>query len=89
VSENGSASGTNDWFSVPTIAAELGLSRQSIYNLIENEELPAFRLGGSYRIRGADFREYLATHKVGRVAGKQGRLKLSVKERLRVLRGEK
>lgn len=38
----------------------LGVSKMTVYRLIESGDIPHLRVGRSYRIRGDDFDRYLA-----------------------------
>lgn len=48
--------------SVPQACRLLGVHRNTLYRLIHDEEIPAFRLsrGGRWRFRRADLEEWLA-----------------------------
>lgn len=45
---------------VAEVAGELRVSNMTVYRLIQAGQLPAVRVGRSYRIRAADFDRYLA-----------------------------
>jgi excisionase family DNA binding protein len=45
---------------VPEAAAQLGVSRAKLYELIRNGALPSVRVDGCRRIRRADLLEYVA-----------------------------
>jgi excisionase family DNA binding protein len=44
---------------VAEVAATMRVSNMTVYRLIKNGELPAVRIGKSYRIREADVERYL------------------------------
>ena len=57
---------------VTEIADYLSLSRQAIYVLAQNDEIPAFKLGASWRFRKSDIDTWLETQRTGpEVAHKQ------------------
>lgn len=45
---------------VAEVASELRVSNMTVYRLIQGGQLPAVRVGRSYRIRSGDFDRYLA-----------------------------
>jgi len=46
---------TVEWLSVTEAAERLGLSEKTVRRLLDNEQLPAYRLGGkSIRIKASD-----------------------------------
>ena len=45
---------------VPEAAAQLGISRAKLYELISNEALPSVRVDGCRRIRREDLLEFVA-----------------------------
>ena len=44
---------------VPEAAAQLGISRAKLYELIAAGKLPAVKVGGCRRIRAADLRDFV------------------------------
>jgi excisionase family DNA binding protein len=48
------------FFTVAEVAARLRVSTMTVYRLIKAGELPAVRIGKSYRIRTDDLDRYLA-----------------------------
>lgn len=46
---------------VREVAAYLRLGLSTTYNLVESGRLPAFRIGGSYRVKQADLDAFLET----------------------------
>jgi excisionase family DNA binding protein len=53
--------GTQSRFmTVGEVAAVLRVSNMTVYRLINSGELPAVRIGRSFRVRGEDFDRYLA-----------------------------
>lgn len=54
----------DEFISVEDAAKRLGLHPDSIRRFIRNRELKAFRFGGVYRIRKADFEEFIKTHEI-------------------------
>jgi len=59
---------TTELKTVSEVAALLRVSNMTVYRLIRSGELPALRVGKSYRIRAADLEAYLSA---GSVAGEQ------------------
>lgn len=52
---------SEQWLSVAQVARELGLSKMTIYRMIEGAELPgAVRFGRSYRIHEQSYRTWVA-----------------------------
>ena len=49
-----------DLLTVAEVADELRVSSMTVYRLIQREELPALRIGRSYRIERGDLDEYLS-----------------------------
>lgn len=49
------------YLTVPEIAAELRVSKMTVYRLVNDRELPSIRIGRSVRVRRADLDHYLAT----------------------------
>jgi excisionase family DNA binding protein len=49
------------WLKVNEIAAELRVSRMTVYRLIHTNALPARQFGRSYRVNSADFAAYVST----------------------------
>ena len=43
------------------IAARVGVSKMTVYRLIHSGELPALRVGRSFRVPGKDATDYLAS----------------------------
>ena len=48
-----------DLLTVEEIADTLKVSKMTVYRLIENRQLPAMRIGRSYRVSNADLTAYL------------------------------
>jgi excisionase family DNA binding protein len=49
------------YVTVAEVAQHLRVSNMTVYRLINSGELPALRIGKSYRLRGEDVDRYLAT----------------------------
>ena len=49
---------------VAEVAERLRVSTMTVYRLIKRDELPALRIGRSYRIDQSDLAAYLAAHQV-------------------------
>jgi excisionase family DNA binding protein len=49
---------------VAEVASAMRVSTMTIYRLIKSGDLPAIRVGRSYRVRGAEVERYLATGSV-------------------------
>lgn len=52
------------WWAVAQIAAELGVSKMTIYRLIHAGEIEAVKVGKSYRVADDKFKQYLKRSKV-------------------------
>ena len=52
-------------YGIPEAAKLLGLSRATVYNLMDKGDLPYVKLGRSRRIRRTDLEEALERHKYG------------------------
>ena len=46
-------------YRVKEVAADLSLSRSTVYELVRSGVLPSVRIGGSRRIRGEDLARYV------------------------------
>jgi len=55
----------NNWLTVDEIAARLRVSRMTIYRLVHEGEIPAIRVGHSFRVDEADLEVYLKTQRLG------------------------
>lgn len=53
----------DEYISVTTMAARLGISRSLAYRLVERNEVPNIRFGESIRIPVKEFNEWLAKKK--------------------------
>lgn len=51
--------GVADLLTVAEVAEELRVSTMTVYRLIQRDELPALRIGRSYRIERQDLEAYL------------------------------
>lgn len=54
---------TTEWLTVGEIAIELRLSKMTVYRLVTTGELPATRVGRSFRVDRADLDNYLKAHR--------------------------
>ena len=52
-----------NWLTIPEIAAEYGVSRQTIWRLVSDKKVPSERIGHQFRIRKADWLAYLESAK--------------------------
>ena len=52
--------GVADLLTVAEVAEKLRVSTMTVYRLIQREELPALRIGRSYRIDRSDLDDYLS-----------------------------
>ena len=50
---------TCPYLDTPAIATELGVTTQTVRNLIARGELPALRIGSRLRVRRSDYAQYL------------------------------
>jgi putative molybdopterin biosynthesis protein len=57
-----SATGT-EVLTVGEIAASLKISEATVYGLVREGEIPAFRVGRSWRIEAKDFNDYIRRQK--------------------------
>lgn len=62
----------DDVLTVHAIAADLGVSKMTVYRLIHSGELRAMRIGRSFRVRESDLRDYLAGTPVVRLIVGEG-----------------
>lgn len=53
----------NEILTIEEVAAYLRFSQTTVYKLIEEEGLPAFRLGRPYRVKKTDLDEWLESRK--------------------------
>lgn len=56
---------TTRWLTVKQVADTLKVSVQTVYSRIDNEELPAYRIGNAIRVSADDFADYLKTARHG------------------------
>jgi excisionase family DNA binding protein len=49
----------SEYLTVDEIAAELRLSKMTVYRLVKIGELPALQIGRSFRVKRTDLDEYL------------------------------
>ncbi|RKY16977.1 MAG: DNA-binding protein [Planctomycetota bacterium] len=49
-----------DYLTVPQVAELLQLSEKTVYRLAQRGELPAFKVGGSWRFRRQDIDDWAA-----------------------------
>lgn len=56
--EHGDLSEAN-FLTIAEVAAMMRVSKMTVYRLVHNEELPALRVGRSFRVREDDVNEYL------------------------------
>ena len=47
------------FLTIAEVAAMMRVSKMTVYRLVHNEELPALRVGRSFRVREEDVDEYL------------------------------
>ena len=67
---NGATAGAERPMTIREVCAELRLSRNTVYALIQAGQLPAFRAGKQrYRIEAADLRRYKEARRTGTGAG--------------------
>ena len=50
---------TRNWLTIPEIAAEYAISRQTIWRLVKDKKLASQRIGHLYRIGRDDWKAYL------------------------------
>lgn len=48
-----------EWVTVPQIAAELGVSKMTVYRLVHAGEIPSYKVRNLYRVKRTDFDAYL------------------------------
>ena len=51
-----------EWLTVTEVGLRLGLSRRTLFRLIDQAELPAYRIGHWIRLRVADVEAYERDH---------------------------
>ena len=54
------------YYTLPEIAEKLKVSRRTVYRWVQGKELPAYKLGGEFRITERDLERFLEerrTHK--------------------------
>ena len=56
--------GGGSLLTVGEVAAAMRVSTMTVYRLIKSGELPAVRVGRSYRVRGSAIEQYLASRSV-------------------------
>ncbi len=56
---------SDDFLTVPEVAARLRVTAMTIYRWIEDGRLPAMQIGKHYRIRSGDLDEMLDSSRVG------------------------
>lgn len=62
------------WFSVNELAAEFEVNRRTIIRLIEEDDMPAYKLGGQWRIKRDELEDYLQARHTGRQSRKSDAL---------------
>jgi excisionase family DNA binding protein len=53
-----------NWFGVPALAEELGVTLRTVYRLLDSGELASYRIGRVIRVRRRDVEEFLERVKV-------------------------
>lgn len=53
-----------DWFGVPGAAGYLGVVQRTIYKLVDQGDIPAFKIGRVIRIRRSDLDDFLERSRV-------------------------
>jgi excisionase family DNA binding protein len=56
--------GSDRLMTVAEVAATMRVSNMTVYRLIKAGDLPALRVGRSYRVRESDVEKYLSTRSV-------------------------
>ncbi|HSL14812.1 MAG TPA: helix-turn-helix domain-containing protein [Actinomycetota bacterium] len=56
--------GSDRLMTVAEVAATMRVSNMTVYRLIKSGDLPALRVGRSYRVRESDVEKYLSTRSV-------------------------
>ncbi len=57
--EGGSAAGGSQFLTVAEVAALMRVSKMTVYRLVHSGELPAVRVGRSFRVHSKAVHEYL------------------------------
>ncbi len=52
------------WLSVQNVADDLELNATTIRRMIKKGDLPAYKIGGEYRIMGVEYSEWLGKQRV-------------------------
>jgi len=64
-------SNTNNLITPVELAEFLGVSKSSVYLLVETRKLPFYKVGGSLRFKMTDIEEYLKTVRVEPIVTKK------------------
>lgn len=52
------------WMGTPAVAAYLGVNQRTVYRLIDEGELPAYKLGRVIRLKESDVAEFLERSRI-------------------------
>ncbi len=83
-----------DWLGAPGAAQYLGVTLRTVYKLIDEGDIPAYKIGRVFRIRRSDLDDFLERHghKPGELAHRplsaSGRSRRTSTTRLRAHEGE-
>jgi len=58
------SSSSGEWLSSPAAAAELGVALRTLYRLIDQEGLPAYRMGRVIRLRRGEITSWLDERRI-------------------------
>jgi excisionase family DNA binding protein len=56
--------GETSWLGTPEAAERLGITQRTLYRLIDEGQLPAFKIGRVFRVKESDIEEFLARSQV-------------------------
>jgi excisionase family DNA binding protein len=64
MSEEGDEIVGTDWIGTTEAARYLGLTPRTLYRMIDEDELPAYRIGRVIRLRVADLDAFIESHRI-------------------------
>ena len=64
VSTNSTVAANDELLTTREVMAFLNLSRTKVWELVQQEQLPAFKLGGDYRYRRSEIVQWLERYRV-------------------------
>lgn len=55
---------TTEWLTVAEVAAKLNLSKMTVYRMIDEKKLPAYKFGRTFRIKTDEFKKFVEDSQV-------------------------